>query len=217
MARGRYGLGSKDVQPGDVLAVFENLWSEEPKPEFTLSIENDVTCLSVRAHIIRMLLMKALWLANSGDWVLTVLSVPTRTALRLSGTIPTNTLRHIFSTTQKNRGGYYFPSEIRGMSRSDPHTYVKQADFVACHKASCLDRYYMVEDIKKGGTFLLNCPWSDNELEDKLPGNVKKYIARNDVQFYTCDAVTIAKEMGWETEPIPCFRRPSLSWQISFL
>ena len=74
--------------------------------------------------------------------------------------------------------------------------YVKQADFVACHNPSYLNKYNMVEDVKKGGIFLLNCSWSDEELEKHLPAHVKKYIASNDIQFYTCDAVTIARELG---------------------
>ncbi len=74
--------------------------------------------------------------------------------------------------------------------------YVRQADFVACHNPSYLNKYNMVEDVKKGGIFLLNCSWDAAELEEHLPAHVKKYIASNDIQFYTCDAVTIARELG---------------------
>lgn len=74
--------------------------------------------------------------------------------------------------------------------------YVKQADFVACHNSAYLHRYEMVEDVKPGGFFLLNCVWSDEELETHLPAKVKRYIAKNNIQFYTCDAVSIAKEIG---------------------
>ena len=74
--------------------------------------------------------------------------------------------------------------------------YVRQADFVACHNPSYLSKYNMVEDVKKGGIFLLNCSWNAAELEEHLPAHVKKYIASNDIQFYTCDAVTIARELG---------------------
>ncbi|MBR4019680.1 MAG: pyruvate:ferredoxin (flavodoxin) oxidoreductase, partial [Firmicutes bacterium] len=74
--------------------------------------------------------------------------------------------------------------------------YVKQADFVACHNAAYLERYEMVQDVKPGGYFLLNCVWDDAELEEHLPAEVKRYIAKNNIQFYTCDAVSIAKEIG---------------------
>ncbi|MEE0797824.1 MAG: pyruvate:ferredoxin (flavodoxin) oxidoreductase, partial [Anaerovoracaceae bacterium] len=74
--------------------------------------------------------------------------------------------------------------------------YVKQADFVACHNSAYIYKYDMVEDVKPGGFFLLNCVWSDEELEKHLPAKVKRYIARNDIRFYTCDAVSIAKEIG---------------------
>ncbi|MCQ2551669.1 MAG: pyruvate:ferredoxin (flavodoxin) oxidoreductase, partial [Clostridia bacterium] len=74
--------------------------------------------------------------------------------------------------------------------------YVKQADFVACHAPAYLKKYDMVQDVKPGGFFLLNCPWSDDELEAHLPGQVKRYIAENDIQFYTCDAVSVAKRVG---------------------
>ena len=74
--------------------------------------------------------------------------------------------------------------------------YVKQADFVACHNSAYLKKYNMVEDVKPGGFFLLNCVWNDAELEEHVPGKVKRYIAKNNIQFYTCDAVSAAKEIG---------------------
>ncbi len=196
IARGRYGLGSKDVQPGDVLAVFENLWSEEPKPEFTLSIEDDVTCLSIEgshnpdvAH--ESTVACKFWGLGADGTV-----GANKNSVKIIGDNTEKYAQAYFQYDSKKSGGVTISHLRFGDEPIRSTYYVKQADFVACHKASYLDRYYMVEDIKRGGTFLLNCPWSDDELEDKLPGNVKKYIAQNDVQFYTCDAVTIAKEMG---------------------
>ena len=74
--------------------------------------------------------------------------------------------------------------------------YVNQADFVACHNAAYIYKYDMVEDVKPGGFFLLNCVWNDEELEEHLPAKMKRYIAENNIQFYTCDAVDIAKKIG---------------------
>ena len=196
IARGRYGLGSKDVQPGDVLAVYENLWSEQPKDEFTLSIEDDVTYLSLKGSHNPDVAPKSVvackfWGLGADGTV-----GANKNSVKIIGDNTDKYAQAYFQYDSKKSGGVTISHLRFGDEPIRSTYYVKQADFVACHKASYLDRYYMVEDIKKGGTFLLNCPWSDDELDEKLPGNVKKYIAENDVQFYTCDAVTIAKELG---------------------
>ncbi len=196
IARGRYGLSSKDVQPGDILAVFENLWAEESKPEFTLSIDDDVTGLSIEgsynpdvAH--ESTVACKFWGLGADGTV-----GANKNSVKIIGDNTEKYAQAYFQYDSKKSGGVTISHLRFGDEPIRSTYYVQQADFVACHKASYLDRYYMVEDIKKGGTFLLNCPWSDEELDEKLPGNVKKYIAQNDVQFYICDAVTIAREMG---------------------
>ncbi len=196
IARGRYGLGSKDVQPGDILAVFENLWQAEPKKEFTLSIEDDVTNLSIKGSenpdvATKSVVACKFWGLGADGTV-----GANKNSVKIIGDNTDKYAQAYFQYDSKKSGGVTISHLRFGDEPIRSTYYVKQADFVACHKATYLERYYMVEDVKKGGTFLLNCPWSDEELDEKLPGNVKKYIAENDVQFYTCDAVTIAKELG---------------------
>ena len=196
VARGRYGLGSKDVQPGDVLAVYENLWADEPKPEFTLSIEDDVTNLSVRGSenpdvAPHSTVACKFWGIGADGTV-----GANKNSVKIIGDNTEKYAQAYFQYDSKKSGGITISHLRFGDEPIRSTYYVKQADFVACHKAAYLERYYMVEDVKKGGTFLLNCPWSDDELSEKLPGNVKRFIAQNSINFYTCDAVTIAKELG---------------------
>ncbi|MGX8773706.1 MAG: pyruvate:ferredoxin (flavodoxin) oxidoreductase [Bacillota bacterium] len=196
IARGRYGLGSKDVQPGDVLAVYENLWADEPKPEFTLSIEDDVTYLSIKGSENPDVAPKStvackFWGIGADGTV-----GANKNSVKIIGDNTEKFVQAYFQYDSKKSGGVTISHLRFGDEPIRSTYYVKQADFVACHKTAYINRYYMVEDVKKGGTFLLNCPWSDEELDEKLPANVKRYIAQNDVQFYTCDAVDIAKELG---------------------
>ena len=196
VARGRYGLGSKDVQPGDILAVFENLWSDAPKNEFTLSIEDDVTNLSIHGS-------ENPDVAPAGTRACKFWGIgadgtvgANKNSVKIIGDNTDKFVQAYFQYDSKKSGGVTISHLRFGDEPIRSTYYVKQADFVACHKPAYLNRYYMVEDVKKGGTFLLNCPWTDDELDEKLPANVKRYIAQNDVQFYTCDAVSIAKELG---------------------
>lgn len=196
VARGRYGLGSKDVQPGDVLAVYENLWKRDSKPEFTLSIEDDVTNLSIKGSENPDVAPKSVvackfWGLGADGTV-----GANKNSVKIIGDNTEKFAQAYFQYDSKKSGGVTISHLRFGDEEIRSTYYVMQADFVACHKAAYLDRYYMVEDVKKGGTFLLNCPWSDDELDEKLPGNVKRYIAQNNIQFYTCDAVTIAKDLG---------------------
>ncbi len=196
VARGRYGLGSKDVQPGDVLAVYENLWAEDPKPEFTLSIEDDVTNLSIKGSenpdvAPHSTVACKFWGLGADGTV-----GANKNSVKIIGDNTDKYAQAYFQYDSKKSGGVTISHLRFGDEPIRSTYYVKQADFVACHKAAYLERYYMVEDVKKGGTFLLNCPWTDDELSEKLPGNVKRFIAQNDINFYTCDAVTIAKDLG---------------------
>ena len=193
---GRYGLGSKDTQPGDIVAVFDNLASKEPKERFTVSIDDDVTNLSIRAD-------------SNPDTAATGTVSCKFWGLGADGTVGANknSVKIIGDNTDKKVQAYfqYDSKKLGGITIShlrfgdEPIKstyYVKQADFVACHNPSYLSKYNMVEDVKKGGIFLLNCSWNLAELEEHLPAHVKKYIASNNIQFYTCDAVTIARELG---------------------
>ncbi len=196
MYRGRYGLGSKDVQPGDILAVYENMDAAEGKPEFTLSINDDVTHLSLTPSEYPDTVpagTKAckFWGLGADGTV-----GANKNSVKIIGDHTDKKVQAYFQYDSKKSGGVTISHLRFGDKPIQSTYYVKQADFVACHNAAYLAKYDMVEDVKPGGFFLLNCPWSDEELEEHVPGKVKRYIAKNNVQFYTCDAVKIAKEIG---------------------
>ena len=196
VAGGRYGLGSKDVQPGDVLAVYENLAQDEPKKEFTLSIEDDVTNLSIKGSENPDVAPKStvackFWGLGSDGTV-----GANKNSVKIIGDNTDKYVQAYFQYDSKKSGGVTISHLRFGDEPIRSTYYVKQADFVACHKAPYIGKYYIVEDVKKGGSFLLNCPWTDEEMEEKLPGNVKRYLAQNDIHFYVCDAENIARELG---------------------
>ena len=193
---GRYGLGSKDTQPGDILAVYENLWSENPKKEFTISINDDVTHLSLPTTSNPDVAPKGtkackFWGLGADGTV-----GANKNSVKIIGDHTNKKVQAYFQYDSKKSGGVTISHLRFGDSPIKSTYYVKQADFVACHNSAYLYRYEMVQDVKPGGFFLLNCVWSDEELEEHLPAKVKRYIANNNVQFYTCDAVSIAKKIG---------------------
>ena len=193
---GRYGLGSKDVQPGDVLAVYENLWADEPKKEFTLSIFDDVTNLSIHGSENPDVAPKGtkackFWGLGADGTV-----GANKNSVKIIGDHTDKKAQAYFQYDSKKSGGVTISHLRFGDEPIKSTYYVKQADFVACHNSAYLYKYEMVQDVKPGGFFLLNCVWNDEELEEHLPGQVKRYIAQNNVQFYTCDAVSLAKEIG---------------------
>ena len=193
---GRYGLGSKDTQPGDILAVYENLWSENPKKEFTISINDDVTHLSLPTTSNPEVAPKGtkackFWGLGADGTV-----GANKNSVKIIGDHTDKKVQAYFQYDSKKSGGVTISHLRFGDSPIKSTYYVKQADFVACHNSAYLYRYEMVQDVKPGGFFLLNCVWSDEELEEHLPAKVKRYIANNNVQFYTCDAVSIAKKIG---------------------
>ena len=193
---GRYGLGSKDTQPGDILAVYENLWSDAPKKEFTISINDDVTHLSLTPSEYPDVAPKGtkackFWGLGADGTV-----GANKNSVKIIGDHTDKKVQAYFQYDSKKSGGVTISHLRFGDEPIKSTYYVKQADFVACHNSAYLYRYEMVEDVKPGGFFLLNCVWSDEELEKHLPAKVKRYIAQNDIQFYTCDAVSIAKKVG---------------------
>jgi len=196
VAGGRYGLGSKDTQPEDILAVYENLQSKKPKKEFTISIDDDVTNLSLKAS-------ERPDVADKGTvackfWGLGADGTvgANKNSVKIIGDNTDKYVQAYFQYDSKKSGGITISHLRFGDTPIKSSYYVKQADFVACHNAAYVNKYHMVEDVKPGGTFLLNCSWSDEQLEEKLPASVKGYIARNDINFYVCDAVSIARELG---------------------
>lgn len=193
---GRYGLASKDTTPGQILSVFENMEAKEPKDHFTVGIEDDVTFSS---------------LPQKTDWSLPVEGVSSCKlwGLGSDGTVGANknTIKIIGDTTEQYCQAYFVydskksggltQSHLRFGNRPIRSPYlVQNADFVACHTPSYVTQYDMIRDLKEGGVFLLNCPWKGKELEDRLPNAMKRALAKKRIQFYTIDAVHIARELG---------------------
>ena len=193
---GRYGLGSKDVQPGDIQAVYENLWSDAPKKEFTISITDDVTHLSLPVSSNPDVAPEGtkackFWGLGADGTV-----GANKNSVKIIGDHTEKYVQAYFQYDSKKSGGVTI-SHLRFGDKPIKSTYyVKQADFVACHNSAYLTKYDMVQDVKPGGSFLLNCTWTDEELEQHLPASVKRYIAENGIHFYTCNAVDIAKRVG---------------------
>lgn len=193
---GRYGLGSKDIQPGDILAVYENLWSEKPKKQFTISIEDDVTYLSL--PVSKNPDTTAEGTVSCKFWGLGADGTvgANKNSVKIIGDHTDKKAQAYFQYDSKKSGGVTI-SHLRFGDKPIRSTYyVKQADFVACHNPSYMQKYDIVQDVKPGGFFLLNCPWTDKELDIQLPAAAKKYILKNNIQFYTCDAVSIAMDIG---------------------
>ena len=192
---GRYGLSSKDTDPGQILAVFANLASAEPKACFTIGIEDDVTMLS----------LKPLPYDNPGSDIYSCKFW----GLGGDGTVGANkNTVHIVSEQAGKYGQAYFEYDAKksfGVTKShlrfsespvEGSYYVKSADFVACHNQSYIGRYDMVQELKDGGVFLLNCGKPESELESWLPNDVKIELARRHASFYVIDASSIAIRLG---------------------
>ncbi|MBR3791757.1 MAG: pyruvate:ferredoxin (flavodoxin) oxidoreductase, partial [Clostridia bacterium] len=189
---GRYGLGSKDTTPAQIIAVYKN----NDKRRFTIGINDDVTNLSLPidenpdttpANITSC----KFWGLGADGTV-----GANKNSVKIIGDHTDMNVQAYFDYDSKKSGGLTV-SHLRFGDAKITSTYlINKADFVACHKASYIRQYDMVSDVKPGGVFLLNCSWNAEELEEHIPGQVKKYIADNNIQFYTIDGVKIGKEIG---------------------
>jgi len=193
---GRYGLGSKDTTPTHIVSVFENLAQDKPKNGFTISINDDVTNLSlpvsetINAAPAGTTRCK-FWGFGSDGTV-----GANKDAIKIIGDNTDLYAQAYFDYDSKKSGGVTM-SHLRFGHKPIKSTYLlDEADYIACHKPSYVYQYDVLEGLKKGGTFLLNCVWSPEELEERLPGKMKRYLAENDIQFYTINAVKIASEIG---------------------
>jgi pyruvate-ferredoxin/flavodoxin oxidoreductase len=193
---GRYGLGSKDTTPAQVIAVFDNLKADAPKNHFTVGIVDDVTNLSlpIGEEIDTTgegTISCKFWGLGSDGTV-----GANKNSIKIIGDHTDMYAQAYFSYDSKKSGGITV-SHLRFGKKPIRSTYlVKKADFLACHNPSYVDKYDMVADIKPNGTFLLNCGWSAEELDKNLPGSMKRILAKNNIKVYTIDAVSIAKEIG---------------------
>lgn len=196
MFSGRYGLGSKDTTPAQIIAIYENAKSSVAKTRFTVGIIDDVTHLSldVKEEIDTTpqgTTSCKFWGLGSDGTV-----GANKNSIKIIGDHTDMYVQAYFAYDSKKSGGVTISHLRFGHTPIKSTYFVNKADFVACHNASYINKYDMVQDLKKGGTFLLNCSWSEDEIESKLPAKVKKYIAENNIKFYVIDGLSIAKEIG---------------------
>ncbi len=189
---GRYGLGSKDTTPGQIIAVYNNT----DKEKFTIGIYDDVTNLSLEVKEDPVTTPEGT--INCKFWGLGADGTvgANKNSIKIIGDNTDMYAQAYFDYDSKKSGGVTM-SHLRFGKKAIKSTYlIKQANFVACHNPSYVRKYNMVQELVPGGTFLLNCSWSPEELENHLPGQVKRYIAENDIKFYTIDGIKIGKEIG---------------------
>ncbi len=194
---GRYGLGSKDTPPRSVFAVYENLAQDAPKNNFTMGIVDDVTNTSLPEH-------KAPNTAAAGTieckfWGLggdgTVGA--NKNSIKIIGDHTDKYVQAYFQYDSKKTGGVTISHLRFGDKPIRSPYYINKADFVACHNPSYVTKDFpMVRDVKPGGVFMINCQWSMEELEHHLSANAKRYIAENDIQLYTINAIDLAAQIG---------------------
>ena len=196
---GRYGLGSKDTKPSDIIAVYRNMEKDEPKKRFTIGIVDDVTHLSLDATedpdtAPAGTTSCKFWGLGSDGTV-----GANKNSIKIIGDHTDMYAQGYFDYDSKKSGGLTISHLRFGHTPIKSTYYISKADFVACSNPAYLETYDMVQDLKKGGSFLLNCSWDAQELDERLPGKVKKFIADNDINFYTIDAFKIGKELGLGT------------------
>ena len=193
---GRYGLGSKDTTPSQILAVYENLKADQPKDRFTIGIVDDVTNLSLDINeVIKTepegTIKCKFWGFGSDGTV-----GANKSAIKIIGDDTDMYAQGYFAYDSKKSGGVTI-SHLRFGHKPIKSTYlITDADFVSCSKQSYVYQYDLLRGLKDGGTFLLNCTWSPEELDKHLPSSMKKYIAEHNINFYTIDATKMAVEIG---------------------
>ncbi len=190
---GRYGLGSKDTTPAQIIAVYKN----NDKKRFTIGINDDVTFTSL--EITENPDTTPAGTTSCKFWGLGADGTvgANKNSVKIIGDHTDMYVQAYFDYDSKKSGGLTVSHLRFGNSKITSTYLINKADFVACHKASYIRKYDMVSDVKPGGVFLLNCPWTKaEEFEAHIPGQVKRYIAENNIQFYVIDGVAIGKEIG---------------------
>ncbi|MBQ8849185.1 MAG: pyruvate:ferredoxin (flavodoxin) oxidoreductase [Clostridia bacterium] len=193
---GRYGLGSKDTPPSSIFAVFENLNADAPKNGFTIGIVDDVTGLSLdekpAPDTAPTDMIQCKFWGLGGDGTVGA----NKNSIKIIGDHTDKFIQAYFQYDSKKTGGVTISHLRFGDSPIKSSYYINKADFVACHNSAYLKKYDMISDVKPGGTFLLDCQWSDGELDEHLPASVKSYIAKNNIKFYTINATKLALDLG---------------------
>ncbi len=192
---GRYGLGSKDTTPASIFAIYENMAGAQ-KNHFTVGIVDDLTGHSLDEKAapntapVDMIQCKFWGLGGDGT------VGANKNSIKIIGDHTDKYIQAYFQYDSKKTSGITISHLRFGDSPIKSSYYINKADFVACHNNAYLKKYDMISDVKPGGTFLLDCPWSAEELDAHLPASVKTYIAKNDIKFYTINATKIAIDIG---------------------
>ncbi|NLL52843.1 MAG: pyruvate:ferredoxin (flavodoxin) oxidoreductase [Peptococcaceae bacterium] len=193
---GRYGLGSKDTTPSQIIAVFDNLKQQNPINYFTIGIVDDVAHTSLPEEEIvdttpSGTVSCKFWGLGSDGTV-----GANKSAVKIIGDNTDLYVQAYFSYDSKKSGGTTVSHLRFGPKPIKSRYLVYNADYIACHNQSFINQYNLVKGLKKNGTFVLNCPWTPEELEEHLPVPLKRYLAQNNISFYIIDAVGIAQELG---------------------
>ena len=194
---GRYGLGSKDTPPRSVFAVFEELTKAEPKRQFTIGIVDDVTNLSLEEKPAPLVapagtIACKFW-GLGGDGTVGA----NKNSIKIIGDHTDKYVQAYFQYDSKKTGGVTISHLRFGDKPIKSSYYINKADFVACHVPAYITKGFpIVRDVKPGGVFLINCQWDDAELAENLDAASKRYIAKNNIQVYTINAIDLAKEIG---------------------
>ncbi|MBQ6873507.1 MAG: pyruvate:ferredoxin (flavodoxin) oxidoreductase [Clostridia bacterium] len=194
---GRYGLGSKDTPPSSVFAVYTELAKAEPKNQFTIGIVDDVTNLSLEEvpapNTAAEGTIECKFWGLGGDGTVGA----NKNSIKIIGDHTDKYVQAYFQYDSKKTGGITISHLRFGDKPIKSPYYINKADFVACHNPSYVVKgFKMVNDVKPGGVYLINCQWSDEELDKHMPAEAKRYIANNNIQLYTVNAIDLAVEVG---------------------
>ena len=194
---GRYGLGSKDTTPASVFAVYEELAKDAPKKRFTIGINDDVTYLSLEEkeapNTAAEGTIECKFWGLGGDGTVGA----NKNSIKIIGDHTDKYVQAYFQYDSKKTGGITISHLRFGDKPIKSPYYINKADLVACHNPSYIIKgYKMVRDVKPGGVFLINCQWTPEELNEHMPANAKRYIAQNNIQLYTINAIDKAVEIG---------------------
>ena len=194
---GRYGLGSKDTPPSSVFAVYEELKHDTPKRQFTIGIVDDVTNLSLPEHdapdtSAEGTIACKFW-GLGGDGTVGA----NKNSIKIIGDHTDKFVQAYFQYDSKKTGGVTISHLRFGDHEIKSPYYINKADFVACHNPSYITKgFKMVQDVKPGGVFMINCEWTPEELSHHLDASAKRYIAKNNIQLYTINAIDLAIQIG---------------------
>ncbi len=194
---GRYGLGSKDTPPSSVFAVYKELAKADPKPQFTIGIKDDVTNLSLdeeaAPNTAAAGTIECKFWGLGGDGTVGA----NKNSIKIIGDHTDKYVQAYFQYDSKKTGGITISHLRFGDKPIKSPYYINKADFVACHNPSYVIKgYKMVNDVKPGGVYMINCQWTPEELEKHLPAEAKRYIAKNNIQLYTINAIDLAMQIG---------------------